>query len=280
MQKQGITFDQMPIAQAQHLLDTSIYYFKLAAYRTNFAKDQHGNFLNLDFAYLAAIDNQLRAYLLDLALDVEHMIKTVLLTSITTDPKEDGYAIVQDFKKDYRLRFTSTLGQLKKNRYLSDLYENYSHDMPIWVFIEVTSFGGLSQFVDFYYEKRPTKKLRQIQAHLKFCKNIRNACAHSNPFLANLFSEKEFLPHPTGAVMSAATTIGIPKDYVHDLKINDLVSTFYLHKKLQSENLSKLRVQQGEQLLERCQLHADWYASSQKLAAFYAVLSQLIDYLK
>lgn len=282
MANKGITFNYMSTSEAQHMLDTINYYFKLSSYRKNFAKTQDGKYINLDFAYLtdlAAIDTQLREYLLELTLDIEHGIKTFLIANIASNPSEDGYTIVQEFKKKYSVQYDHTIIQLKKNKYLNGLYTKYHSDMPIWVFMEIASFGVLSLFTDFYYEKYKTKRIKQIHSHLKFCKNIRNACAHSNPFLVNIFSDKEFLRHPSSPVSSASSTMDIPKEYIHDLKINDLVSTFYLHKKIQSTKLAEHRVREGKRLLKRFNRHQDWYAENTKINTFISILSKLIDYL-
>lgn len=39
LKTKGITFNYMNTSEAQHMLDTTNYYFKLGSYRKNFAKD-------------------------------------------------------------------------------------------------------------------------------------------------------------------------------------------------------------------------------------------------
>lgn len=282
LKNKGITFNYMSTSDAQRMLDTTNYYFKLGSYRKNFAKNAVGKYVNLDFAYLtdlAAIDAQLREYLLELTLDIEHGIKTFIITNISNNSEEDGYSIVQEFKKKYPSQYEHTLTQLNKNKYLHSLYRKYHSDMPIWVFMEIASFGVLSLFTDFYYKKYKTKNLKQIHSHLKFCKNIRNACAHSDPFIINLFSDNEFLRHPSAPVMSIGERIGISKEYITDLKINDLISTFYLHQKIHSSKLAEHRVREGKRLLKRFNRHNEWYSDNQKINTFISILSKLIDYL-
>ena len=112
LKTKGITFKYMSTSEAQHMLDTTNYYFKLGSYRKNFAKDREGKYINLDFAYLtdlAAIDGQLREYLLEVTLDIEHGIKTFIITNISNNPNEDGYSIIQEFKDKYPTQYELSL---------------------------------------------------------------------------------------------------------------------------------------------------------------------------
>jgi abortive infection bacteriophage resistance protein len=282
MDKKGITFDLASKAEAYEALTKINYYFKITSYRTNFAKDITGKYQNLDFAYLkdlASIDLQLRDFLLDLSLDIEHGIKVVLINLIANDPSEDGYQIVQDFKELHPDQYKKTLSYLKKNNYMKDMYNKHHEHVSVWVFLEVMTFGVLSMFVDFYLERTNIRRMRTIHNYLKFSKNIRNACAHSNPLLVNLFSDREFLRKPSGAVKLAASEMKISSNFIQDLKINDLVSLFYLHKQMQSLKMSQHRCEQGKALIARFHRHEEWYADNSKLNTFFSVLNNLIDYL-
>lgn len=282
MLKKGIGFNIADQSQARTMLTKVNYYYKLSSYRSNFPKDEKGQYVHLEFAYLtdlASIDMQLRDYLMDLSLDIEHAIKVVLLNLIANDPKEDGYTIVGDFQNQYQAQYHQTIQYWKSNKYLHDFYQKRHEDVAIWVLMETMTFGTLSMFVDFYFDRTETKQVRKIKNYLRFCKNIRNACAHSNPLLVNLFSDREFLRKPSAPVTTAASQIGINRSYLQDLKINDLVSVFYLHKSLQSHKMSEHRCRQGRRLIKRFHRHADWYADNTQLNTFFRILTILIDYL-
>lgn len=282
LKKKNVTFNYVNVSEAQHMIDTTNYYFKLSSYRKNFPEDEKGRYLNLDFAYLtdlASIDEQLREFLLELTLDVEHGVKTFLISVIANDVGEDGYNVVKAFKNKFPSQYNRAIVQFRNNKYFLDLYQKYHNDLPIWVFMEIISFGTLSQFVDFYYESHRFKKLKQVHHHLKFCKNIRNACAHSDPILINLFSDKEFVARPSSAVISAGYSMHISRQYLQDVKINDLTATFYLHKKFQSVKLAEHRVREGKRVIARFNRHQKWYLENSILNAFFSILNKQIDYL-
>jgi len=282
MSEKEIEFNIMSVADAKHMLSKVNYYFKVTSYRSNFVKDSKGKYQNLDFAYLtdlASIDMQLRDYLFDLSLDIEHGIKVTLLDLISNDENEDGYSIVQDFKSSHETQYTQTMNYLQRNRYLSDMYAKHHDNPAIWVFLEVMTFGTLSMFVDFYLNRTNTRRVRKIHNYLKYSKNIRNACAHSNPLLVNLFSNREFLRRPSAPVKTAASQMGVQDNYLQDIKINDLVSLFYLHRDMQSEKMSEHRCRQGKRLINRFHRHEEWYAANVQLNTYFSILNKLIDYL-
>lgn len=98
---------------------------------------------------------QLRDYLLDLSLDLEHGIKAMLLHQMSEDPHEDGYQIVQAFRNEFPKQFERTLINFKNNCYEQDMYQKHYENTPIWVFMEIITVGTLSQFIDFYYKSHP-----------------------------------------------------------------------------------------------------------------------------
>ncbi|MFD1124035.1 Abi family protein [Lentilactobacillus raoultii] len=282
MKEKGITFKVANEQQARTTLEQKNYYFKLTSYRKNFSK-VNGKYQNLDFAYLidlASIDMHLREFLLDLSLDIEHGIKVKMMSLISNDQSEDGYSIVTDFRNMYKKSYDQTINCLKKNKYMHDLYKKHGQEPSIWVFFEVMTFGTLSLFVDFYLRRTPSKAVRKFHYYLKYAKNIRNACAHNNPLLVNLFSDKEFLLRPSAPVRTAASEIGISSSYLHDLKVNDLVSLFYLHKLIQSNALGANRYKQGKRLITRFNRNQAWYADNINIRTFIKILDVLVDYMK
>lgn len=287
VKNKGITFNHMTEKEAKNCLRNLSYYYKLASYRKNFKKDADGKYKNLDFAYLtdlAAIDMQLRQYLLELCLDVEHGIKVLLLDIISNQlHDEDGYQIVQDFKNgpDYgEKQYNLTITNLQHNQYLKDMSVKYSEKPPVWVFLETTSFGGLTAFTEYFcFNRSHPKKIERISKLLRYCKNIRNACAHNTPILVNLFSNSDRLDKRVGIVQGISNNIGIPNSDTYYDKMVDLISLFYLHKLIQSDKLGNFQYRQGKKLIDRFHRH-NWYEDENNLNKFMMDLDSLIEYLK
>lgn len=283
LKKEGVKFEIISARDAIYSMSHINHCYKLMTYGDNFPKDANHRYQNLDFAYLtdlAAVDLQLRDYLLSLALDVEHGVKVMLINYLANDTSENGYTIVEEFAANFPSQYKMLLAQFHNNKYKQASFRKYQDKLPVWELMENSSYGVLSQFLDFYYQKTQYKRLRRLYHSLKFCKNIRNACAHSNPFLVTLFSNNDVLDKPSVPIVTAAQQMGIPRKYLRDLKIHDLVATFSLHKFLQSPKMQGHRYRQGKRVLIRFHRHAAWYAGNQKLTTFFDLLEKMIDYLE
>lgn len=166
MKSKGITFNIISENDAKDFLMENNYYMKLASYRENYPKyltgSKTGQYINLDFAYLkelSTIDMLLRYLIIRMCLDLEHALKVSLMTHIENNPNEDGYELIRKF-----IGYTNIRGQakneyiLKKIRghkssdYCKDLIEKYYPYFPVWVFVELISFGDLTYLIAFYDE--------------------------------------------------------------------------------------------------------------------------------
>lgn len=280
MIEKNIKFDLVSQQDAKEMLRTRNYYFKLTAYRKCFSKI-NGKYKDLDFAYLtdlAAIDANLRYYILDLSLDIEHSLKTTLDDLITQNPNEDGYSIVQEFRTHDQYGYDQMMQYLQRNKYLKDMFKKHHQRPAIWVLLEVMTFATLSKFIEFYNIKYPTKRLNDANKLLKYAKNLRNASAHSNPLLVNIFSETEHIHFPDTNVVRIATEMGLKREDVMDQKINDLVSIVYLHKKYTSKSAHDHVQRSGKRLITRMNRHRYYYTENLLLHRALNIFDILVDF--
>ncbi|KDA48784.1 MAG: Abi family protein [Leuconostoc mesenteroides] len=294
MESKNIRFEICSSKDAIAFLEKKNYYFKVNSYRRNF-EEINGLYTNLDFAYLidlAAIDAWLRRFLSPITLNVEHGFKVKLLNMIAANDVIDGYEIVEEFK-NYDERTTSayeqTVKYLEENLYSRGLYEKHKPDFAIWVLIESMTFGALSQFARFYDDKYSTREssFHTLQLQMKSAKRIRNAVSHSNPILMNLNNEAGLFPvnqktgrrqRSSASVVSSAAEMGIEKDLLRNVKINDLVALFYLNKRMTSRESRQHMVRDGEALVKRFDKHEDYYLKTDSIQEFKKILVKLIDF--
>lgn len=199
MSSKGIEFNLMTTEEAKKRITENTYYFKAGVYRHNFNKDRDGKYVNLDFAYLddlAILDMRFRKILLNMSLDLEHSLKTLVNSVVTMDKFEDGYQIVQDFSVAYNFDLNNMYGSYgKRTHYLNPVKNKHSSCTSLWVLLELMSFGELSKFLEFYYERTKIQKKRFVYPSrlIRYAKNVRNAAAHNNPIILNFSGMKTSL---------------------------------------------------------------------------------------
>lgn len=281
LKEKNIKFNIISESDAIDYLERKNYYFKLTSYRSNFKKT-HGLYENLEFAYLvdlANIDAQLRRFIITTSLNTEHAMKVTLLRYITNDSNEDGYEIIDAFKQNRRSAFDLAIKNLSQSQYSSDFYKKHHIDPSVWVLLEILSFGGLVQFVEFYRSRNATKTIKVYSKIFKLAKNLRNAAAHSTPLLVNLFTDRESIRRPMPEIVSYGDVMGIERKYLRDSKINDLVALFVLTKSLNSDRAIAHISKQAMDVLNRFDKHSDYYVDVPSIQEFKQLLSKMIDYL-
>ncbi|WP_257877978.1 Abi family protein [Enterococcus faecalis] len=80
----GIEISESDESIVQDILLNRTYYFKVTAYRKNFEKDISGKYIDLSFvklADLAKIDMYLRMILSRMIFELEHSLKTLIISS-------------------------------------------------------------------------------------------------------------------------------------------------------------------------------------------------------
>lgn len=246
LKNKGITFHYCSESAAADYLRENNNYFKLTSYRKNYEKyenpEKKGKYINLDFAYLkdlAIIDMSLRYTLVQLALDIEHFTKLKLLRMIE-EKEKDGYKICNDFfqeiGEDQARRLTNEILINKNSVYCCDLIEKYSENLPVWVFLELISFGRLTNFYKFCAERFEENKMKNEAYMLLSCKEIRNAAAHSQCILNDL-KLKTKKHDPDWKMMKEIYKIpsvskDVAKNRMSNERVRQIVTLLYTHKSI------------------------------------------------
>ncbi|WP_454949708.1 Abi family protein [Dialister invisus] len=243
LKSKGILFNKVSDTEALEYLKLNNNFFKLKSYRKNFnktkAKDQY---VHLEFAYLsdlAIIDTRLRMIILEMALNIEHFSKVNLIQKITDSDTEDGYKIVHDYINSLRdagqASLKKGLDKSLHSPYCKDMFQKYKANMPVWVFIELISFGTYIYFYLFCAKRFNDSSMRKVGFLLKKVKTVRNAAAHNNCII-NELKKKDNTHKPSKCLQNALTGIGISRNTQRKKLANEpieqILTCFYSYKLL------------------------------------------------
>ncbi len=310
--EKGITFEIISEEAAKDYLSRNNNYFKLTSYRKNYSKvqsgPQEGQYNGLDFAYLielARIDVEVRHILLKMCLDIEHFLKVNLIKAVENNLEngsgEDGYKIVTDFitdasGKNFEERSKAIsrrsgaifrkIGQNIKNPYCEGLMEKYRGEMPIWVFVEVISFGDLEDLVTFYAETSGWDAPIDAKS-LDRVRQIRNAAAHNNCIINDLrpaVQPEQSVKTPrfiTDFVSRADIGKAMRKKKLANRRINQIVHLLYVYDRVvTSENTRCTRLAELRDLLQtRMRAHAGYFSGNEMLTSTYDFFMKLVAIL-
>lgn len=243
-EQKGIQFNDISKNKAVSYLEMNNNYFKLRSFRKNFTKDPNlGKYTNLDFADLidlAIIDNRLRKILLEMSLSIEHFSKVHLLGLLQASGY-DGYAIVKDYvaqlSSDNHKRLMSDLAKNKSSTYCGNLHKkymsNFPENCPVWVFIEIISFGQYLHFYNFCALETQSQELKSRLHLMRTVKDLRNACAHNNCIINDLATPLSPDVKIHFVITNALSTLGIPrsarKKHLRRAPFFQIVTTLYTH---------------------------------------------------
>lgn len=284
LKKKGVTFQLCSEKDAQSYLEHHNNYFKIRSYRKNFPKRQGGplagTYVGLDFAMLrdlAVIDMRMRYTFLHLILDVEHFSKVKLLDELTAH-QVDPYDIVTGFLMQQPKAITDIRRNIS-NPYCGGIIQKYLGNMPVWVLLEVLSFG---MFVAFY--KYCATRLNDMDLQSDFhvlinIRQLRNACAHSNCLIHNM-NEKNGrgkLPNETARALSQG---GIPRSRKHHIEnesIRQITILLYAHSHMfKGRKLSERTLAALHDLASRMIRHRAWYVNNQIIPGKFSFLRDVM----
>jgi len=282
MQTMGIRFNIVNKDTAINVMRNHNYFFKLGSFRKNFEKDNKNNRYNIEFAFLsdlATLDMRIRYIFLHMCLDIEHSIKCKILDDITHNTSEDGYGIMLDFFQttygDKDRVFNNVIYEKNGIKEFKKGFEKYYNDPPVWVCLELMSYGSLSAFVEFYYTRSGKKEeFKKANQFIRLVKNIRNKCAHSEPLIFNLYTRHNFtIPQ---SLHAKGKVINLSISQMKTQTILDMLALFELHKAYCSEGIINSRKKDLDDFLNRSNRNPKYYNNSRSVKIFLNALNKMV----
>ena len=249
LKTKGVTFERCSEPEAAAYLTDVNYYFRVTAYRTLFEKRvggaHDGEYIGLDFADLidlAALDQELRNVMLPMTIAIEHAAKTRIMKGVTDRADEDGYAIVADYlqslPEDTRNRRIHEFARVRDSEYSRDVMEKYKGALPIWLFLELSSFGAFVSLYRFVALRWSDEKMLDEHYLLKKCLALRNAAAHNVP-IVNGFNQRRGKIKISNLVSQAVKEARVSKRVraakLGNPRLQQIVTTAYLYAEMVHE---------------------------------------------
>ena len=300
MKAKGISFELCSEADAKKFLQYNTYYFKLKAYEKNYSNDNREHlYKNLDFEHLkelSKIDMYLRKMILDMCLDLEHVLKSRLIYDCTINRETDGFDIVRQFLENNYLIEKSILDTAKVRSACSPLALNYVDadnnclkPMPLWIIVELLPFGSFIELYKFYYQSY-NKRTGDYSRYLGSIKYLRNACAHSNCLIHSLkkvdgFSKTQQImltlsraKHINQQTRLHKMSVPVIHDFVTLLLVyNDILDTS------QNRNMRTRRMKELRHFFiaddGRIKSNSDYYKNNQTLAGAYDFICNVLKFI-
>lgn len=291
MKSKGIKFNEVSEEDAKDFLMHNNYYMKLASYRSNYEKcnegSRKGQYLNLDFGYLkelSTIDMHLRYIIIEMCLDIEHAVKVKLLDAVTKNPEEDGYRIIKKFlSEDKNLRILKDIKQHEKGTYCKDLIEKYYPYFPVWVFVELISFGDLLNLCAFY-EKVYGKTIVNSRL-MNDVRDLRNAAAHSNCLINKMAERIDKTKQPAYEITNFIKNIPTISHKSRGKHLNmrfsySFISLLYVYNELINEVPKRKRYKQLEDFMSnRMVRNKEYFENNGKICSVYNFHKKVVDNL-
>lgn len=288
LHKKGIKFNIIQEDNAKTFLNQSNYYLKLGSYRCNYEKitegKRNGEYRDLEFAYLvelSKLDMYMRYLIMELCLDIEHSLKVILLNKVENNPNEDGYKIINKFVADNK-NVLENISTHKSSEYCRNLIEKYYPNFPIWVFVEIVSFGTLRKLCWFYGKEYDDNIIDSRL--LNSVRDLRNATAHNNCLLNNL---KNTNNTPLNTIVNYVKTIDGIGNTARNKKLKnkfvyDFTTLIYVYNKIiKSDKLKEKQINKLDFLLNnRFNENISYFKNNYLITSTFDFLRKIVDSVK
>ena len=297
--EKGIRFEIVSEDYAAFYLENINNYMRTTAYRKNYQQylngKNKGKYIDLDFAYLkelSTIDMHFRFLVTKMCLDIEHALKVQILKDIENNGTTDGYDIVKDFLElnTYIIKkleatnsspFTSNLIHkyftLSKNSKGKNTITGYD-DCPIWVLLELLTFGDFIKFYDYYHSLGNFVRISKPVINL--VKNIRNGAAHNNCILTDLSPNSSKPPAEIKEVVSKINAINQNqrKKKLSSRPMLEFVCLIYVYDIVVSDDIKVHRIEELKNLFfNRMLRNKEYFANNELIKSNYDFACKVIN---
>lgn len=297
----GITFKYVEETVAIDYLSNINNYLRTAAYRKNYQKHQmglkQGKYLDLDFSYLvemSVLDMHYRFLIQKMCSDIEHSMCVQLIRDIENDTSTDGYDLVDKFFNNYPnevKKIQSTIvsphtGNLIRKYFTISTASNGYHsitnynDCPVWVLMELLSFGSI---INFYLDYYKNSNLPHIPKEvLNLVRSLRNAAAHNNCILSDLNSNTSIPPQ---IIIDFVKGIdGITKSSrrkkLTSRAVLEFVALIYVYEKIVTGKVKKYRLQELDSLINKRMLEkSGFFKGNELISSTYKFINHIVNFL-
>lgn len=303
--EKGISFNYVTEKEAEFYLENVNNYLRTASYRKNYEKYQNGakagQYMHLDFAYLqelSVLDMHLRFMIIKMCLDIEHALKVSIVSHSEKNLESDGYGIVDEFLKNNPY-IIENLQRKSNSPFTGDLIRKYfvinsegtsdswrkisrieATDCPVWVLLELLSFGDTIKFYTFYNN---TYNIEGIPVNIiNLVRNLRNGCAHNSCILANLRQGVSYPPMEIGKMVGKIPGLG-KKQRAKKLSCRPLVefvSMLYIYNEIVTERVKYHRLLEVKRLFEgRMREKAFYFRKNELITSSYRFAYAVVNYI-
>lgn len=290
LKNKGCRFTIVREEEAKVFLETSSYYMKLASFRANYDKIEHGpnagKYKNLEFAYLkelSIIDMKLRYMISHICADIEHSIRTKLVHDVEQNTLDDGYRCVGSFIGK-NIDILKILKRNEQSEYCKALTDKYYPYFPVWVFVELISFGTLASLCNHYNELYNTDVLGFDIRLLNSVRDLRNASAHHNCLLVKLRRGNN---SPLPAITQFVSEIdniskNVRSNHLSNKFKNDFTTLLYVYKKaVESNGMREKMLKELKEFTDnRLFRHYDYFKSNNIVKGSFEYMKKIVDYIQ
>ncbi|WP_242367880.1 Abi family protein [Lactobacillus intestinalis] len=277
------------VDRCKYYLKQKNYFYKLIGYVKRFNGDDKKIIDSFEkLIDISTLDMELRYCLLPLCLDIEHWIKTYILRIVTNDPNEDGYNIVNQVinsdtnPEDFKRKLFSSVSYYDMNQefVIQPEYDEFYHNPPIWIILEISSIGKLRSFIKYMSKQRPgNKDLLQINNSIKYINKLRNSCAHNREILTeDIYSNyNSKIPHN---IYTSLRNDSFSKAQLYKSLFLKITLTLKMHKRLCSNEAHLHRIMELQEWIKRTQRFQEFYSTDDIFTMFFSDVKNIVDTYK